>query len=286
MSGSENVEDPIEGRPVVLVVEDEEDALEWRTESLQAVDCMAIGVRSHDEAMRELRAGPAIDLVLTDIRLTPQINKDKSGVALARYIKETYVDLPVAGYSARFHDTELESEKKYFDELFDIVWPKGETRLRELDEIIDYCRRRALEHRKSRRETAFELHAVLRRRHEEKHPEVELMRELHPTDQSAPIEAALRAAGYRLKLVEARNERRLSKPIIVWLLEVDGQVEAEVYGQPALYAHGDSDEEAIAALVDLMRLYAEECDVPEEAIGPALSLTKFLAKVLAANKSA
>lgn len=283
MNIATEIGDSTEGRPVVLVVEDEEDALEWRMEALADVDCMVIGVGSHDEAMRELRAGPAVDLVLTDIRLTRQLKKDKSGIALARYIKETYVDLPVAGYSAVFSDVELEKER--VDELFDIVWPKGYTKLRELDEIIEYCKRRALEHRKTRRDTAFELHAVLRRGHEETYPEVELMRELHPTDRSAPIEAALRAAGYRLKLVEAKNDKQLSKPIIVWLLDVEGHVEAEVYGQPALYGHGPTDEQAIAAVVDLMRLYAQQCDAPAEAVGPALSLTNFLAEVIAAEES-
>lgn len=271
--------DHADGRPVVLVVEDEDDALRWRTQSLADVDCMAIGVQSHDAALRELRAAPAVDLVLTDIHLAAPVN-DKSGVALARYIRDTYVDLPVAGYSAYFEEHQLEADKEVFDELFDIVWKKGGTQLDELDEIINYCRTRAMEHRKSRRDTAFEVHSLLRRRHEEDFPEVELMRELHPPDQAAPVEAALRAAGYRLKLVET-NESRLAKPIIVWLLEVDDHVEAEVYGQPALYAHGDTDEEAIAALVDLMRLYADEQSSANQSVGPALTLTAFLARVTA-----
>ncbi len=88
-----------------------------------------------------------------------------------------------------------------------------------------------------------------------------------------------------MKLVEAKNEQQLSKPIIVWLLDVEGHVEAEVYGQPALYGYGETDEQAIAAVVDLMRLYAQQCEAPAEAVGPALSLTNFLAEVIAAEES-
>src|SRR4051812_21653886 len=90
-------------RPVILVVEDEEEALRLRLDALIDAECTPIGVQSHDDALRELRAAPAVDLVLTDIHLAAAPD-DKSGVALARYIKNSYVDLPVAGYSAVFGD--------------------------------------------------------------------------------------------------------------------------------------------------------------------------------------
>jgi CheY-like chemotaxis protein len=271
-----------EPRPIVLVVEDNDRARRLRVEAFNQALCTPIGVRSHDDAVRELRAAPAVDLVLTDIHLAPPA-EDKSGVALARYIKQTYRDMPVAGYSAVFVDEDLGSDK----DVFDVIWTKGDVDFKHFEKIIEYCRERALDHRQRRREEAFEAHDLLRRRHETTHPDVELMRELRPgAGAAAPVEEALSEAGYRLKLVEA-DVNGLAKPIIVWLLEVDDGVEAEVYGQPALYADGANDEEAIASLVDLMRLYAAELgpDAPE-AIGPALSLTDFLRRVVADENEA
>jgi CheY-like chemotaxis protein len=265
------------GPPVVLVVEDREAALDLRTGAFDDAGCTTVGVRSHDDALRELRACPGIDLVVTDIHLTKQPN-DKSGVALARFVKTTYHDLPVAGYSAVFADDDLSQRD---EEPFDYIWPKGKMGPDQIDEMVDRCRESAIKHRLQRAETAFELHSLLRRRHEVAHPEVALLRELMLRGgEAAPVEAALRRAGYRLRLVDA-NVAGLAKPTVVWLLSVDGGVEAEVYGQPALYALGTDDAAAIADVVELMHLYGAEvgADSPA-AVGPALNLTQFLRRML------
>src|SRR5205807_8844765 len=111
---------------------------------------------------------------------------------------------------------------------------------------------RALEHRQRRQATAYEVRDLLKRRHEEAHPPAELLRELRPgTTGAAGVEKVLSDAGYRLRIVETDG---LSKPIIVWLLEVEDGTEAEVYGQPALYAHGQNDDEAVNNVLELMHL--------------------------------
>jgi CheY-like chemotaxis protein len=239
-----------------------------------------IGVRSHDDALRELRAAPAVDLVLTDIHLAAAPD-DKSGIALARYVKSTYLDLPVAGYSAYFADEDLGNDRA----IFDAIWAKGHFTYKTIDEMVAFCRARALEHRRARQDTATEVHALLRRRHETAHPAVELMRDLRPgAGSAAPVEEALARAGYRLKLIEA-DVNNLAQPVIVWMLDCDEMVEAEVYGQPALYAEGRTDEEAIRMMVDLMHLYGAEIGAgAPQAVGPALSLTKFLEFVLRDEK--
>src|SRR5437016_2643769 len=92
-------------RPVIMVVEDQAAARKIRVETLADKNCTVIDVASSDEALRELRAAPAVDLVLTDINLSGDTSTDdKSGFGLARYIKRTYEGLPVAGYSAYFWD--------------------------------------------------------------------------------------------------------------------------------------------------------------------------------------
>ena len=67
----------------------------------------------------------------------------------------------------------------------------------------------------------------------------------------------------------------------MWLLSHPDAVEAEVYGQPALYADGADEGEALANLVELMRLYATELKGDPVAVaGPALDLRQFLAAVM------
>ena len=260
--------------PVVLIVEDEARALELRIDAFSDAGFTAIGVQTADEAVRELRAGPAVDVVLTDIRLDKSVPDDKSGVDLARYIKDSYGGgMPVAGYSAVFRDSDVEGDRG----IFDAFWTKGTGGIGQIDKIIARCREYALDRRRARQQEALEAYDELRRGHEEAYPDVELMRELRPgADSTAPRnDASLANAGYRLKLVEA--DKGLAQPVIVWLLDTGEGTDAEVYGQPALYAHGHDDTEAITLLVDLMRLYAEDIG-PDAmaAVGPALSLTEFL----------
>lgn len=276
MSG-ETASAVVEGPPIVLIVEDEEEALDLRKELLDDAGCTTIGVRSSDDAIRELRASPGVDLVLTDIRLGRR-GEDKSGVALARFVKDTYVDLPVAGYSAWFEDDQLSSSERA---PFDAMWPKRFNNGGEIQAIVEACRERAGAHRAMRSGNAFEAQAILRRRHEQLHPEVEMLRELRlDGGEAAPVETALEDAGYRLKLVEPRN-RALAQPTIVWVCAVDGEFEVEVYGQPALYARSTTDADAIADVIELMRLYGAEITASSvDAVGPALSLTEFLRRVL------
>jgi CheY-like chemotaxis protein len=273
---------PPEGSPIVLIVEDRPEALKLRKDLLTEAGCTAIGLTSSDDAIRELRASPGVDLVLTDIHLARK-QEDKSGVALAHFIKETYRDVPVAGYSAWFGDDELSASDRL---PFDHMWPKGSLKGDAIREMVADCRRSALQHRMQRAENAFEVHAILRRRHEMQHPEVEMLRELRLSGgEAAPVEEVLGEAGYRLKLVDPKAAG-IAHPTIVWLVPVDGEVEAEVYGEPALYARAASDMEAIADVIELMHLYAAEitADAPE-AVGPALSLTEFLKRMMEHRES-
>jgi len=260
--------------PVVLIVEDNRRALDLRLEAFSDAGFTAIGAQSVDAAMREMRSGPAVDVVVTDIRLDDSKPEDKSGVDLARHIKANYRDMPVAGYSAVFGDSDVEGDR----DVFDSVWPKGSNVIAQIDEIIAKCLDYALVTRKDRHETAFVVHDRLLRRHEQTYPDIELMRELSPGGDPAAArnDSALGEAGYRLKLVEAKGNG-LAQPVIVWLLDTGDGIDAEVYGQPALYAHGATDTLAIASVVELMRLYAAEIGPDSmEAVGPALSLTEFL----------
>jgi CheY-like chemotaxis protein len=268
-------------RPVVLIVEDNEVGLRRRAALLADAGCTPIPVRSRDDALRELRASPGVDMVLTDIHLLDRVG-DRSGVELARSAKRINNELPVAGYSAHFRDAdELGPDL----DLFDRTWIKGTMTGADILRTIDDCRTLALAYRRARTRTALKLLDVLRRRHEAARPDVELLRRLVPgSAESDVVEQRLREAGYRLRLVEADDISGFKAPIIVWLLNHSDSVEAEVYGQPALYADGDDETEAVANLVELMRLYAAELHGDPEAVaGPALDLQQFLARVMGAD---
>jgi predicted RNase H-like HicB family nuclease len=248
----------IAANPVVLIVEDNARAL-----SLRDAGFTAIGAQSAAAAMREM-VRRVIDVVLTDIRLDVSRPNDKSGVRLALEIKESDRDMPVAGYSAVFADSDVERDQG----VFDAVWPKGSRdSIEQMDEIIETCRDYAFDH--------------LLRRHEIEYPDAVLMRDLRPgAPGTAPrSESLLGKAGYSLKLVEADG---LALPLIVWVSGKNKGVDVQVYEQPALYAHGKTETEAVAQLVELMQLYAEQIEAePMEATGPALSLTRFLHQRLA-----
>lgn len=244
--------------PVVLIVEDDPRALSLRIDAFSDAGFTTIGAQSADAAMQEM-VRRVIDVVLTDIRLDVSRPNDKSGVRLAIAIKESDHDMPVAGYSAVFADSDVEGDQG----VFDAVWPKGsKDSIEQMDEIIETCRDYAFDH--------------LLRRHEIEYPEAELMRELRPGDPvAAPrSDSFLSRAGYGLSLVEADG---LALPVVVWVSGNNKGIDVQVYGQPALYAHAKTEAEAIAQLVELMQLYAEEIEAePMEAVGPAISLVRFL----------
>lgn len=268
-----------ESRPLVLIVEDRAPSLDLRLRLYRNAGFTAIGVTSPDDAIREIGASPSVDMVVTDVNLLPDRGDDKSGVALAKYIKSVRGKLPIAGYSAYFNTGEMQPDEI---ELFDLWMPKGSRGTEQIEAEVIGCRELALEHHRARRDDADETLSLLRRRYEVERPEVETLRRLVPGEgDAAEVESALRDAGYRLRLVDA-GSHGLAEPFIVWLMDVGEHVEAEVYGQPILYGFGDSEEDAVSNVVELMRLFRVDLvEGGERAEGPALALREFLLRVLA-----
>lgn len=138
--------------PVILVVEDNPEALEQRTELLATLDAKPIGLLSGDEAREEI-LNSVVDLILTDIRLKDEPWDDRSGVSLARYAKDLYPTLPVIGYSAWLVDDDLEPSER---EVFDEVWPKNLDYM-QIEEMMQRCCTLAAAHQESRRAALWEL---------------------------------------------------------------------------------------------------------------------------------
>lgn len=230
-----------ESRPLVLIVEDVPASRSVRIDLFRSIGCAALGAGSHDEALRELRASPGLDLVLCDIHLGKDRN-DKSGVALARLIKSLRADLPLIGYSAVFDEDALTEEDR---EVFDAQYARG-SQDEALEKTVEMCRGLAIRHREARLSRAARETAT-------GGPPTPTVRHLVPGPAGiAQIEDELREAGYSLRLVQPEEGNRLRDPLMVWLRQSSEIVEAEVYNHPSLHATGESADTAIASVLSLM----------------------------------
>lgn len=253
-------------RPTALLVEDDPDALKYRSKLLEASGFMALGVSGPDEALREFRAVPAIDLVLTDIHLKPKIRRDMSGLRVAKEIRRIDKKIPIVGYSAFFSEGDLpKHELKIFDQYF----PKGAGHDKILADV-GVWKDLAEAYRTARSQWAASKLAEFRQQFPVGKSEFSLLRRLVP-DQTADaeedsIDDILRKAGFRLRLIEPGTRRprvdagegKMISPVAVWLRTEAKAVVAEVYGYPELYSYGDDDEEAIRNILLLMDGFYEE----------------------------
>lgn len=269
---------------LVLVVEDDPRTQKVRKRQLESKGFGVLLAASRPEAIRELDASPHVDAVLTDANLDPTNPADRSGIELASFIRDRHGDLPIMAYSAQMADRPLSSSERA---LFTLQVPKAIMTPTELGEHLGQLRKAAQEHRSGRIAAARESRDRLRDRIrlEDVDP-AETVRRLMPDDIPAfGVEHALRTAGYRLQLVHSSAFRPEADPVLVWTREWDSkdgvQAEVEVYAQPTLYSHGDSIQIAVARLIELMRLFAEDFQTSSApSAGPARRLQTFLDRTI------
>lgn len=266
--------------PLVLVVDDENEYRETRTELLEAHGFHAIGAASVAEAHRELRASPAIDLAVIDINLDLTKPKDMSGIELARDIQAAWPSLPIVGYSGRIAEEDV---PKAFLKDFADLHQKGDPL--PLDRVKDWYRL-AVSYRSRRISLARDELERLREKYGIEHHDYSLLREfvpgmLRPGEDVLPScpEDILRSAGYTLRIIEKDQVRptvdntpeRLRATICLWIHSGMDHVAAQVYGIPELYSHGDNDQEAIRNVLLLMDGYnrdlSSSCD---QSLSPVL----------------
>jgi CheY-like chemotaxis protein len=266
-------------QPLVCIVEDRPESLRRRVELFEQLGCVAIGASSRDDALRELGATPLVDLLVTDIHMADDDHPDdKSGIDLARIVRERWIDLPIAGYSAKFAEDDLSPEERG---AFDLSFPKGRQSLSELMTQVEACVALANQHRLRR---AAERERELERLRNDvaaSVPPAQVLRHFD-ADGSAnlAVEDSLARAGYRLQLVPARPEQHVREPFAVWLVPGTVGWEAEVYGYPDLYGFGRTVGDAVDHLVELMSLLAHELRGASAA--PAIArMAAFLDRTLA-----
>jgi CheY-like chemotaxis protein len=109
-------------RPKIMVVDDDQVALELRSQLLEIAGCDVVSVMSPSDAEALLTGGQAIDLVMTDIHFGEADPRDRSGIALAQHLKTKYPDVPIVGYSAMYSGDDIPSADSV---LFDAFIAKG-----------------------------------------------------------------------------------------------------------------------------------------------------------------
>lgn len=274
--------------PIVLVVEDDPDALDLRVRQLNGVGCRAIAVSNPNDAIRELWHAPLLGGVLTDINLL-RAGEDKSGIALARYIRRNRPSLPISGYSGVFAEDRLSAEER---SLFNSYYSAGRLNPNQIREAINEFSDLARTFEAARREEAEQKLERLRSDNGVSRDDFETYRRLIP-DRDLATEQALAGAQLHAEIVgpdhvvdmSAVSQAEPTKvqlriPVVIWLRDLEGQnadgVEAEMHGVPELYAHGSSEKEAIDNVMRLAVSYFRDLEEADDLVEPLSRLRDFL----------
>jgi CheY-like chemotaxis protein len=242
---------------LVLVVEDNPRTQDVRKKQLEGRGWQVILAETKEAAIREMDNSPTLDAVLTDANLDPADPTDASGIDLARDVRNRFGDIPILAYSAHFSDRPLTAEEKL---LFTRTIPKRIMRAGDLEAHLGLLKDEAREYRSKRVSDVHSAREELRSRVRlEALEPAETVRRMMPEGRAREgVEHSLKEAGFRLQLVHSASFKRSSTPLLVWTRDTPDGAEAEVYGQPGLYADGQDEQDAVSQLVELMRLFAKD----------------------------
>ncbi len=202
-----------------------------------------IAVADPDEAVWEMRSSPGIDLLITDVRLRPELDDDDtSGLRLGDYVKSIRPELPVAVYSTTFLEGELdEMLSDSARSRFDVVLPRGGELWHE-ENLLDECVQLAKGFRDRRYTSTADGELATSA------TGIKVMREFvvgrAPKKSSDKV---LKESGYTLRLLDVRHGE-LRGPIAIWVLEHGDRVSAELYQRPDVHAVGSTLNEALDRL--------------------------------------
>jgi CheY-like chemotaxis protein len=266
-------------RPLVLLVEDNDKERQLRAQLLNEFGFHTISVGSRKEAENELQACPSLDLLVTDINLNSKIPRDKSGVELAKTIREGNHALPIIGYSGRFTKGDLAGVDP---KLFTSTYVKGASKL---EQQIEDWKAKAIAYQASKSTQAqSEIERILKS-YKISEYDAELLKEFLPkvsaakslmsipteTDELGAPEVLLAEAGYLLKFISRSEAKRLLDteegeivavhvlfPVSVWIRSGEGFVVAEVVNFPMIYASSSTEDDALRQLLILMIGYFQD----------------------------
>jgi CheY-like chemotaxis protein len=282
-------------KPLALIVEDNEGVLKGHLVLLEQMGFHSIGVTNWQDALKEFRATPAIDIVITDINLGDP-DPERDGVFLAKEIRRLRTRLPVVGYSAAFEEGELgRSDCASFDSYV----AKGKSGPKEIIPAIRHWREIALQ---SRRARITLIKAELRRlqtKYEIIDRDMEYLLDFLPggdlnsadggAEEWTPADLLLAKAGYSLGLFEpdefsTANDKLPSLParaLPYWRRRDDGLCIVELPGFSSIYAAGEDEETAVQALLQLVHsVWTDLDEAPASTLSTELDhLREFLARL-------
>ncbi len=276
---------------LVLIVEDKKEKRELRSSWLKDLGCKVVSAESTDEAVRRMRYCPNFDLVITDINFkrhddqSAEAESDTSGIALGQWIADEGYPTVSAGYSGHFNEgTAADREAK---RVFKNYAEKGRTTATELMALMkswismaDAEKAKRLEEIKLRvvgladlpsgKPVSPDFNRVLT-----------LKLSVEDGGNDTEKNETLTSAGYTLEILEpiSQNNRKIGLPFLAWVNTQDREPSVEVFQQPLLYSSGNSLEEALEMLSDLMSSYFFDLK-DDENLGPGLNnLRYFLTEI-------
>lgn len=265
-------------RPLIMLVEDNERNIAARRVGFEQRDCSVLAVSNANDAIRELAAEHLVSLVVTDINLRPD-DDDISGVALARYLRATGRDIPVAGYSAHFAEESTAVPEPVRRELFDYYYPRSKLRAREIAAVFDELAQVAREHLRRKSE---ELQQVLSLRIGQATIDGEdfaTYRALVTSDRGL-TEQIQTFRDPDLRFIGPEDQPELQRSLYLIIRTSGSLIEVEVLGMPALYAVAASEELAIVQLLELMQGFRDDLSSFSDIGHTARQLSTFLESVL------
>ena len=266
-------------KPLVMMVEDRKQTSEYQIKEFENRGCSVISVSNADDALKYYMGLPKLDLIFADIDLKNVAAKiDKSGVDIAKFIKQLDNELPIIGYSSKFEDDDLTDEEKSY---FDGWYPKGGMDITELDEMFDELQTLATTQKKRRYEEFKSIFEGLLAKELIQKEDFDEVLEIAVAIGSNPLSQlndGLNNSNIELLILRPGNQNLFKRPFLVWLNSNEGIYEIEVYGHSELYIYGEDRNKAINNLIYIMKGYYEDFESEHESsfAGPALKIKKFL----------
>ena len=272
-------------KPNILFVEDKKNFRESSIKNLKEINCSVLAVDNADEALECYLHSPNIDLVFTDIDLLGRIERDKSGVDIARFIRQLDCDMPIIGYSSKFKSGELGPEEIG---LFNSWYDKGKMLPTEINQMFDQVKIIADERKEQRINEMCDIFNLLKDKNVINKSDFNEVLGVAFEFGNAPISQlnqAIEELGFKLILINAQRNENIKKPVLIWLREDDNCCEVEVYGFSDLFGFGKTKDDAINNLLSIMLGFHNDMSIDSEDnfAGPALKLKKFLSNIFNNN---
>lgn len=294
-------------RPVALIVEDDIATLHDRQRLFDSNGFQSIGAATAEDALREFRSSPTVDIVITDINLIDSDEYDRSGVEVAQSIKARRPQIPVMAVSGKADSLDGDESRSFDDKLL-----KGTYSVDRLLKDIQKWRDDAIEYRRSKAAAAKSELAQMKEDRPFPDPDIELQRDFLPgwsplgtwdesgeEDVVTPDEV-LKKVRWRLRLVQAgfrlsdfdeapgTDSIRTQMAIPLWMKQEAGRWIAVLHEHESIYHDAETEEDAVNGALSLMFGYYQRfVEDPDGVVGDDLKhLRDYLNRIFGNHDNA